>query len=137
MLELTKKHPTKNKFIFLAKDTQHVYTNVPVATLQLILRKLTPFETSAAPESDDNWDNLFEDSRARVGGVKAYQKAAAVVRGYRNRDGITQNELAKRLGSSQSNVSAIENAKDPIGKKLAKKLAKIFNTNYEIFLTDL
>lgn len=54
--------------------------------------------------------------------------------GARRKEGLTQKELAKRLGVSQSNISEMENGKRPIGKKMAKRIAEIINVGYKIFL---
>ncbi|MBT6120243.1 helix-turn-helix transcriptional regulator [bacterium] len=73
----------------------------------------------------ESWDNLFKDVEERVGGNPAYQKAAASLRGYRGKEGFSQKTLADLLKTTQSNISAIENARYPVGKRLAKKLAMI------------
>ncbi len=63
-----------------------------------------------------------------------YSKAGNVLAGLRLRDGMTQAQLAKKIGSSQSAVAAIENGTRGIGKSLAAKLAKVFKTNSKVFL---
>jgi DNA-binding XRE family transcriptional regulator len=63
-----------------------------------------------------------------------YGKAGSVLRGFRLRDGLTQTELAKRIGCPQSWVSAWESGSRALGKKIAQKLAKIFKTDYRVFL---
>src|SRR5205814_828465 len=63
-----------------------------------------------------------------------YSKPGMIVRDCRIRDDLTQEELAKKLAILQTHVSEIENNKRPIGKALAKKLAKVFNINYRMFL---
>jgi plasmid maintenance system antidote protein VapI len=37
-----------------------------------------------------------------------------ILRGFRNRDGMTQEELAAKLGSTQTRVSELESGKRPI-----------------------
>lgn len=67
--------------------------------------------------------------------MKSDQKRpAAILRGYRNRDRLSQVALAKKLGITQSDISTLENARRPISKKMAEKLAKIFQTSYRVFL---
>lgn len=73
-------------------------------------------------------DEVFKDLYAKYG------KSGSTLRGARGRDGLTQLQLSKKLGMPQSNISQIENGKRPIGKKLAKRLAKIFKTDYRVFL---
>jgi len=60
--------------------------------------------------------------------------AGVTLRGYRQRDGLSQVELAEKLGVRQSNISEIESGKRPIGKRLACKLAAVFHTGYKVFL---
>lgn len=59
---------------------------------------------------------------------------AKVLRGFRGRDGITQIELAERLGISQNRVSEMESGKRPISVKMARKLSEIFETSYKSFM---
>jgi len=63
-----------------------------------------------------------------------YGEIGANIRGCRARDSMTQTQLAKKLGIRQSHVSEMEHSRRVIGKKMAQKLAKIFNTDYRMFL---
>ena len=54
--------------------------------------------------------------------------------GARKKEGLTQKELASKIGVSQSNISEMENGKRPIGKMMAKKLAAVLNVGYRLFL---
>lgn len=65
---------------------------------------------------------------------KKYSKQGNVLAGFRLRDDLTQVELAKKVGTSQPVIAAIENGKRRLGKTLAFKLAKVFKTNYRVFL---
>jgi ribosome-binding protein aMBF1 (putative translation factor) len=61
-------------------------------------------------------------------------RPAAILRGARYRAEMTQVVLAGRLGIRQNYLSEMENAKRPIGKAMAKKLAEIFDCDYRLFL---
>lgn len=61
-------------------------------------------------------------------------EAGMVLRGSRYKEGMTQKVLAEMLGILPHHVSEMEHGKRPIGKKLAHRLAKIFNINYRVFL---
>ena len=50
---------------------------------------------------------------------------------YRIREQLTQEELAKRSGIPQSNISAMEKGKRPIGLRMAKRVAKILRCDYK------
>jgi DNA-binding XRE family transcriptional regulator len=58
----------------------------------------------------------------------------SAIRGLRLREGLTQEQLAGRLGIKRNNLSEMENGKRPIGKNMAKRLAEILHTNYKVFL---
>ena len=59
---------------------------------------------------------------------------AIALRGLRYREGLTQTELGKLLGIEQTNISKMEQGKRPIGKTVAKRIARIFKSDYRIFL---
>lgn len=61
-------------------------------------------------------------------------RPAAVLRGFRHRDGLTQKQLAEKLDIRQHHLSEMENGKRPISRETAKKLAEIFSTNWKNFL---
>jgi DNA-binding XRE family transcriptional regulator len=57
-----------------------------------------------------------------------------MIRGYRSREGLTQAELAKRLGSTRSVVSGLETGRRPVSAKMARRLAEVFNSSPLMFL---
>lgn len=59
---------------------------------------------------------------------------AQVLRGLRHREGLKQKDLAAALGISPAHLSAMEHGRRPIGKEMAKRLAKALGTNYKVFL---
>ncbi len=68
-------------------------------------------------------------------GVNEETSPGLVLKGSRHKENMTQKELAeKKLNVSQHHISEMEHAKRPIGKEMARRLAKIFKTNYRIFL---
>jgi len=56
------------------------------------------------------------------------------LRGARTREGLTQAQLAERVGAKIHHISEMENGKRPIGKEMARRLAKALNTSYKVFL---
>lgn len=77
--------------------------------------------------------DLYNDEGERLE-VTTPAPPCRVLSGFRKRDGLTQEELAERLGVKQQHVSEMENGKRPISKKTAQKLAELFNTTYKTFL---
>jgi len=56
------------------------------------------------------------------------------LRGFRQRDRLSQGELAEKIGAKQNHISEMESGKRAIGKAIAKKLAEVFSTSYKVFL---
>ncbi len=56
------------------------------------------------------------------------------LRGYRNREGLTQEEFALKADVKQGHISEMECNKRPIGKAMAKRFAEILNVDYRRFL---
>ena len=148
MSVLTKKHRTKDSVIqnisFDFKGKHRVYKNlfeIPLDEAKIIEQAIEWVRQSVRSGENEivghDWDGVFKKSRDRIGGITAYRKTAARLRGARFREGYTQEKLAKKLGIRQSNLSAIETAKAPVGKRLAMKFAKVFKSDYRLFLTDL
>jgi len=47
---------------------------------------------------------------------------------------LTQAQLAAMIGVKASHISEMEKGKRPIGKEMARRLAKALNTSYQVFL---
>ena len=60
--------------------------------------------------------------------------SAILIRNYRKEKKLSQVKLAKLVDVDQSLISKIENSEMDVSKKLARKLAKIFDVDYRIFL---
>ncbi len=61
-------------------------------------------------------------------------RPATMLRGARYKADMTQKELADILGIRQHHLSEMENAKRPIGKQMAKRLAEVFKSDYRLFI---
>jgi antitoxin component HigA of HigAB toxin-antitoxin module len=59
---------------------------------------------------------------------------AMAFRGLRAREGITQIEMAERLGISQNMISGMESGKRSITTKMAKRIEQEFGISYKVFL---
>ncbi len=64
----------------------------------------------------------------------ALQGPAMALRGLRQRESLTQRQLAEMLGIRQHHLSEMENAKRPIGKVMARKLAEALGADRRVFL---
>jgi DNA-binding XRE family transcriptional regulator len=76
---------------------------------------------------DNAITELFPDkTSAEVSGM--------ILKNVREEKNLTQDELAKIIGTSRTAVTAIENGKRPVSKAMAKKLGKVFDIAYTAFL---
>jgi transcriptional regulator with XRE-family HTH domain len=69
------------------------------------------------------WEEVYPDFNGSV-----------ALRGARKREALTQKELARLAGVSQTHVSEMEHGKRPIGKDMARRLATVLKVNYRVFL---
>jgi DNA-binding XRE family transcriptional regulator len=83
---------------------------------------------------DDSNTVLAEESEVIKLLDAKFSSAGACLQGARLKEGLTQETLAEKLRISQTNLSKMENGKRPIGKKMAKRIAKILDVDYRIFL---
>ncbi|MCP4706123.1 MAG: helix-turn-helix transcriptional regulator [candidate division Zixibacteria bacterium] len=60
--------------------------------------------------------------------------SGSAIKGLRYRDNLTQQQLASMIGVKRHHISEMENGKRPVGKEMAKRLAKALNTNYKVYL---
>lgn len=56
------------------------------------------------------------------------------MRGLRTREGLTQKQLAEKLGVRPHHISEMENGRRTISVQMAKKIQSIFGGNYKSFL---
>lgn len=57
-----------------------------------------------------------------------------ILRGLRTREDLTQKSLAEKTGLRPHHISEMENGKRPIGKEVARRLAKALNADFRILL---
>lgn len=66
--------------------------------------------------------------------IKEYTEAGFALRGARVKEGLSQTELAEKMGLPQTHISAMETGRRTIGKKMAKRLSRILKIDYRVFL---
>ncbi len=131
MSERMKKLPTEpieTMVEIIVHDKEDSRFVLPQRSFKEVMKLLKPYRADNPDDELVPADEVFKDVYAKYG------KVGATIRGGRARDGLTQVALAEKLGIKQSHVSQMEHGKRVIGKKMAQKLAKIFNTDYRLFL---
>jgi DNA-binding XRE family transcriptional regulator len=137
MLGHTKTHLTK-KNALKAKIKEDLF-----ALKQCYLKKIGREDLSFVQELQEEVASLlpFANYAETINAEEAfknltdqYGKAGALLRGVRIREGMNQTEFAKLIGTTQANLSAMENGSRPIGKNKAKLIAEKFGVDYRYFL---
>lgn len=67
---------------------------------------------------------------------KSFPPYAISLRAAREKAGLSQTALAKQIKTDRSNIRQMENGKRTIGEKIAKRLGKVLNTPFEVFLPE-
>jgi DNA-binding XRE family transcriptional regulator len=95
---------------------------IPLRNLKKAKKALASYGAEEAMESVA-WKEIYPRF---TGGV--------ALRGARKRESLTQKQLAGLLGINQTHISEMEHGKRPIGKDMARRLAKVLKVDYRVFL---
>lgn len=110
MLEVTKTRRTDGRVTVAAA--------VPADRVQEVERAIIE-----AAEPNIPADEVLKDSTP-----------GSILRGARGLAGLTQAQLAEKIGVHKSNVSEMERDKRPIGKDMARRLGEALGMSYKVFL---
>jgi len=104
-------------------DFVEIRFRIPTKKLEEAKKVLASYGAIAQEPESVPWEEVYPDFNGSV-----------ALRGARKREALTQKELAQLVGISQTHISEMEHGKRPIGKDMAKRLAKVLKVNYRVFL---
>jgi DNA-binding XRE family transcriptional regulator len=125
-LELTKKQTTSDFVEIRLRIPRDKQANIRQLIENILSLMDVHYSIQAKPEENDetvSLEELFPDLNP-----------GSAIRGLRYREELTQAQLADKIGVKRHHISEMENDKRPIGKEMAKRLAKALNTDYKVFL---
>lgn len=122
-----KKHLTEEITVSVGKGKFKLFL-VPKNKANGVLELLSDFEVARDEGKSVPWRDAFKEL------IEKYTEAGAALQGTRLKENMSQVELAKQLKINQADISNMENGRRPIGKKMAKRLAKVLKVDYRIFL---
>lgn len=99
----------------------------PVDKKEQAIKRLKPLGFVDSSEEYVSWQELFSE-------YSEDEMPGARLRGARYKESITQRQLSEMIGIPQRHISMMENNKRPIGKEMAKRLGKVLNIGYKVFL---
>ena len=105
--------------------------DIPSSMIEYIVSEYSKENVSIM---DDDGDELLDPHEMDFyKEIKAKQTPGGNMRFYRRLVGMTQSELANKLGTSKQAVSQMENGKRPISRKTASELGKLFQVTPKRF----
>lgn len=125
MLELTKRQTT-DKFVEIC------LRGVPSNKAELVKEAIEKILNLAGMPLQDS-----EEDNGRLCSIEQVFPDFHIghaLRGLRSREELTQKQLAEMVGIKPSHISEMEHGKRPVGKVMAKRLAKALRTDYKVFL---
>lgn len=126
MSVLTKKRHTNTIAITIGDKRPRRWVG-PRSKLRLVRSLLS--EMDFEPQEDSvPWREAFSEE------ISQHGEKGLALKGARFKEEMTQVELANKVGVSQYNISKMENGSRQIGKAMAKRLAKVLNIDYRVFL---
>ena len=109
-------------------------------TRRLVNAQVGDHRFKLSPEKADAVIRLLEDYEESVPASEVFpdllnekKRSGIVLRGLRERDNLTQEDVAKKIDRPQSWISAMETGARPIGPKMAALLAKVFKIDANVF----
>jgi DNA-binding XRE family transcriptional regulator len=127
MLEHTKKPLIDVAPIFLGVVCQQAMLKEVKAVLEAKGCTIREEKPALPPVEERDWLTIEE--------VFPNFHAGDSIRGLRYREDMTQKQLAEKVGISVQNLSHMEHGRRPIGKDMAKRLAKVLNTDWRLLLS--
>ncbi|MBR5964507.1 MAG: helix-turn-helix transcriptional regulator [Treponema sp.] len=120
----------------VVEKTRHINVTFSGYGLPLIkeaILKAYPKSKIIEEENDDEVLELWEDTDIAKQ-IKTRKTPGRTLAIYRDRSGMTLVQLAEKIGTKYTNISAMENDRRPIGLRMAKKLGEVLNVDYTKFL---
>jgi DNA-binding XRE family transcriptional regulator len=120
------------KMLQVSQGRTEINLSIPAAKARLVLdaiRGILPMAGLKVRRVNEEGDGIFGESEIFPDG-----SPAMLLRGLRGKEGITQAEMAQRLGITQNMVSDMENGRRAISLKMAKQIGHAFNVPYKGFV---
>jgi DNA-binding XRE family transcriptional regulator len=138
MLELTKKLPTENATLLVTcGKSKLAKVKAALSKLECKVRLVKPRQTasSEAPAMTVSQKEAPEKEWYAIEELFPESAPGRALRAYRSREDMTQKQTAEAVGISVQNLSHMENGRRPIGKEMAKRLAKVLHTDWRLLLS--
>lgn len=127
-MELTKTPTTKDFAEIRLRIPREKEANIQMLIENMLALAGIHYSIQTEPDDDDDDETLsLEEAFPDL-------HYGSAIRGLRDREELTQEQLAEKIGVKRHHISEMEHGKRPIGKDVAKRLAHALHTDYRIFL---
>ena len=103
----------------------------PLNPFSIPLKNTVLENVARVPVIEEGMDSA--SNQLNMGNRKKLPEQCLVLKGLRGREGISQEQLAKKLDVSRTTISQMETGKREISSEDAKKLAKALKTKPRMF----
>ena len=118
----------------MLERTQTRPINIPADSTVDIFRVVCPADRAEAIKKYLVNEGCALEELVSPGAVFPNRSPATLLRGARNREGLTQLQLAGMCGVSRHHISEMENGRRSIGKLNAARLGKALRVDPRLFL---
>jgi len=119
----------------VVEKTCHINATLSGMGIPLIKDAILKAYPKAEIKEDDAEDDYIDwDDSELAKEIATERTPGLVLAAYREREGLTLVQLADKIGTKYTAISAMENNRRPIGLTMAKKLGKALNVDYTKFL---
>lgn len=120
----------------VVERTRHINATFKGCGIPLIKEAILKAYPNAEIIDDENDDENLDEWKSTdiAKEIKARKTPGRMLAVYREREGLTLVQLAEKVGTKYTNLSAMENNRRSIGIAMAKKLGKALNAEYTKFL---
>ena len=120
----------------VVEKTLHInakFNGYGIPLIKEAILKVYPNSQIIEDENDDEVLELWDDTDIAKE-IKTRKTPGRTLAIYRERSEMTLVQLAEKVGTKYTNISAMENDRRTIGLRMAKKLGEVLNVDYTKFL---
>ena len=120
----------------ITSDYAKIYLRVPKKKISKVKNAIEKILLLANIQFSLQTEAEYEGKESTIALEELYPDlhSGSAIKGLRYREGLSQEQLAKKINVTRKHISEIENGKRTIEKDLAKRLSIALNSDYKVFM---